>query len=51
MSVEPEARTDGGAEGLAAIRDRPREALIGFDFDGTLSPIVDDPAAPTPPSR
>jgi trehalose 6-phosphate phosphatase len=40
-----EAQTPPGAEGLSAIRARPREALIGFDFDGTLSPIVDDPAA------
>jgi trehalose 6-phosphate phosphatase len=40
-----EAQTTAGAEGLSAIRARPRQALIGFDFDGTLSPIVDDPAA------
>ena len=39
-----EAQTTAGAEGLSAIRARPRQALIGFDFDGTLSPIVDDPA-------
>ncbi|MEV5708278.1 trehalose-phosphatase [Actinoallomurus sp. NPDC052274] len=45
MTVAVESQTDAGADGLDAIRDRPREALIGFDFDGTLSPIVDDPAA------
>ncbi len=27
-----------------AVACRAREALIGLDFDGTLSPIVDDPA-------
>ncbi|MEV5748088.1 trehalose-phosphatase [Actinoallomurus sp. NPDC052308] len=45
MTVAVESQTDAGAGGLDAIRARPREALIGFDFDGTLSPIVDDPAA------
>ncbi|MCO6010888.1 trehalose-phosphatase [Actinoallomurus purpureus] len=40
-----EAQTPAGAEGLSAISARPRHALIGFDFDGTLSPIVDDPEA------
>lgn len=38
------ARTAAGADGLAAIRERPGAALVGFDFDGTLAPIVDDPA-------
>lgn len=38
-------RTAAGAEGLTAIVARPRAALVGFDFDGTLSPIVEDPAA------
>jgi trehalose 6-phosphate phosphatase len=37
--------TPEGAEGLAAIRTRPREALLAFDFDGVLAPIVTDPAA------
>ncbi len=39
------ADTAAGAEGLSAIRARPRVALVGFDFDGTLAPIVEDPAA------
>jgi trehalose 6-phosphate phosphatase len=39
------SHTTQGAAGLAAIRERPGEAVIAFDFDGTLSPIVDDPAA------
>jgi trehalose 6-phosphate phosphatase len=37
--------TPEGAEGLAAIRKCPREALLAFDFDGVLAPIVADPAA------
>jgi trehalose 6-phosphate phosphatase len=38
-------RTAAGAEGLGAIRSSPGEAVIALDFDGTLAPIVDDPAA------
>ncbi|MFV2178210.1 trehalose-phosphatase [Actinomadura sp. LOL_016] len=34
-----------GAEGLDAIRDDPGRAVLAFDFDGTLAPIVADPAA------
>ncbi|MEU5885047.1 trehalose-phosphatase [Spirillospora sp. NPDC047279] len=34
-----------GVDGLDAIRDRPGRAVLGFDFDGTLAPIVDDPDA------
>ncbi len=41
MNVE--SSTPAGAEGLSAIRARPKAALVGFDFDGTLAPIVDDP--------
>lgn len=41
MNVD--SSTPAGAEGLSAIRARPQTALIGFDFDGTLAPIVDDP--------
>ncbi|MGI8330138.1 trehalose-phosphatase [Actinomadura scrupuli] len=37
--------TPEGAEGLAAIRKSPDEALLAFDFDGVLAPIVADPAA------
>jgi trehalose-phosphatase len=37
--------TPEGAEGLAAIRKSPGDALLAFDFDGVLAPIVDDPAA------
>jgi trehalose 6-phosphate phosphatase len=36
-------RTLEGQKGLAALLGDPRHALIGLDFDGTLSPIVADP--------
>jgi len=35
--------TPAGTEGLAAIASCPDRALLAFDFDGVLSPIVDDP--------
>ncbi len=37
--------TAAGTDGLNAIRTRPAGAVLGFDFDGTLAPIVDDPDA------
>jgi trehalose 6-phosphate phosphatase len=37
------ATTAAGVEGLAAIARDPRRALLAFDFDGVVSPIVDDP--------
>jgi trehalose 6-phosphate phosphatase len=40
-----QSRTPAGAEGLSAIAARPGKALVAFDFDGTLSPIVRDPDA------
>lgn len=36
--------TAGGREGLAALLRAPGQALIALDFDGTLAPIVNDPA-------
>ncbi|MFD3585989.1 trehalose-phosphatase [Streptomyces sp. NPDC058683] len=39
----PPPRTPAGRDGLAALLSRPRSALIGLDFDGTLAPIVADP--------
>jgi len=33
-----------GTDLLAPFRSRPAESVIACDFDGTLSPIVDDPA-------
>lgn len=35
--------TEAGATALAAIVRRPRRALLAFDFDGVLSPIIEDP--------
>jgi trehalose 6-phosphate phosphatase len=39
----PVASTEPGRTALAAIVADPAGALIGLDFDGTLSPIVPDP--------
>jgi trehalose 6-phosphate phosphatase len=41
----PEPRTADGRNGLAALILDPRSALVAVDFDGTLAPIVEDPAA------
>ncbi|MGW1882213.1 trehalose-phosphatase [Streptomyces sp. NPDC001970] len=41
--VLPEPITPAGREGLAAILERPRETVVGLDFDGTLAEIVPDP--------
>jgi trehalose 6-phosphate phosphatase len=40
----PEPRTADGRAGLTALLTAPARALIALDFDGTLAPIVDDPA-------
>ncbi|MYS25511.1 trehalose-phosphatase, partial [Streptomyces sp. SID7804] len=39
----PVPGTRAGREGLDALLARPGEALIAFDFDGTIAPIVADP--------
>lgn len=41
----PAPRTAEGRAGLAAILADPAHALVAADFDGTLAPIVADPAA------
>jgi trehalose 6-phosphate phosphatase len=41
----PVPRTAVGRAGLTALLEQPARALIGLDFDGTLAPIVADPAA------
>ena len=41
----PVPATEAGRAGLAALLRTPGRALIALDFDGTLSPIVPDPAA------
>jgi trehalose 6-phosphate phosphatase len=41
----PTPRTEAGRAGLAALLADPGRSLIGLDFDGTLAPIVPDPAA------
>jgi trehalose 6-phosphate phosphatase len=40
----PTPSTEAGREGLAALLAAPQRALVGLDFDGTLSPIVADPS-------
>jgi trehalose 6-phosphate phosphatase len=45
MAGLPSPRTEAGQAGLAALVRTPSRALVALDFDGTLSPIVDDPAA------
>jgi trehalose 6-phosphate phosphatase len=40
--------TEPGRAGLAAILDQPRSALLAFDYDGVLAPIVDDPTQSRP---
>jgi trehalose 6-phosphate phosphatase len=45
MPALPAPRTEAGKDGLAALLRTPSRALIALDFDGTLSPIVEDPAA------
>jgi trehalose 6-phosphate phosphatase len=44
----PRAATADGQAGLDAILANPGHALIATDFDGTLAPIVADPAAAAP---
>jgi trehalose 6-phosphate phosphatase len=39
----PTPATQPGRDGLAALLAKPRAALVGLDFDGTLAPIVADP--------
>jgi trehalose 6-phosphate phosphatase len=39
-----EARTPQGKAGLQALAADPGSALVALDFDGTLAPIVADPA-------
>ena len=39
----PEPSTEQGRAALAAILSDPGSTLVGFDFDGTLAPIVADP--------
>lgn len=42
--TRPHATTPDGEAGLEALTADPASALVASDFDGTLSPIVSDPA-------
>lgn len=44
MTFPLSARTPVGSTGLHVLLEQPDRALLAFDFDGTLSPIVADPA-------
>jgi trehalose 6-phosphate phosphatase len=44
----PQPRSQDGRAGLQALLRAPQRALIAFDYDGTLAPIVADPAAARP---
>jgi trehalose 6-phosphate phosphatase len=44
----PTVGSAAGLAALAAITANPAQALIATDYDGTLAPIVDDPAAARP---
>ena len=44
----PVARTADGQACLAAVAADPAHALFATDYDGTLAPIVDDPAQAVP---
>jgi len=44
----PVIQTDGGHEGWEAIVADPATAVISSDFDGVLSPLVEDPAMARP---
>jgi trehalose 6-phosphate phosphatase len=46
--VLPDPTTREGRAGLEAILGDPEGALAAFDYDGTLSPIVADPATAIP---
>lgn len=35
--------SDAGIKAMQAVLQRPRDTLIGVDFDGTLAPIIDNP--------
>ncbi|GAA2109528.1 trehalose-phosphatase [Microlunatus panaciterrae] len=36
--------SEAAAQALRAVKSQPKATLLAVDFDGTLSPIVDDPA-------
>ncbi|MDT0268104.1 trehalose-phosphatase [Streptomyces sp. DSM 44915] len=44
MGQLPVPTTEAGRAGLTALLADPAKALIAFDFDGTIAPIVPDPA-------
>jgi trehalose 6-phosphate phosphatase len=47
----PVPLTPAGVAGLAELVDHPEQAMLVFDFDGVLSPIVPDPSQARPHPR
>jgi trehalose 6-phosphate phosphatase len=47
----PTPATEAGRAGLEAILNHPATALLAFDYDGVLAPIVDDPLNSPPHPR
>jgi trehalose 6-phosphate phosphatase len=43
-ALPAEPRTEAGRAGLAALLAAPGRGLVALDYDGTLAPIVPDPA-------
>jgi trehalose 6-phosphate phosphatase len=35
--------SEAGIQAMQAVLERPRQTMVGVDFDGTLAPIIDDP--------
>src|SRR5215217_5093988 len=51
-AVSPAAADNGELQGLLApLRDDPRRSAVLTDVDGTIAPIVQDPAAASVPER
>ncbi|MFF2627426.1 trehalose-phosphatase [Kitasatospora griseola] len=44
MGIAEQITSQAGRTGLAGLLADPRSAVVGLDFDGTLAPIVADPA-------
>src|SRR5215471_16915363 len=51
MRTIPTPVTPAGVAGLAAILAEPGRALLAFDFDGVIAPIVPDPEQSRPHPR
>jgi trehalose 6-phosphate phosphatase len=48
MTEQPRSTASQLVDRLRALLDEPARALVAVDYDGTLAPIVDDPARAVP---